>query len=361
VKEKRAMTVLGPVPATALGVTLTHEHLLFDQTPYHSKLSVSEVEKFADATIEMHHLGALRRNAALIPDNGRVDDPDLAAREAAEFKRVGGGTIVDVSCKGLARDPVGLRQVAAETGLNIITGCGYYKAAGHPPDMAERRVEGVAAEFVRELSEGIGDTGVRAGVIGEIATGQPLYVAPRQVWDLTDVPDMLPNEEKVLSAAGRAQAETGAPVSVHIYNYRPNRLAHHALDILADAGADLERVAICHLDTRPDPDYVASIADRGAFVEFDTFGIESYSDSNFSQMARDTDRIELVIETVDRGYVDHILMSQDVCWKTLLVEYGGWGYAHISKHIEPRLRNAGVTDLQIRAMRVSNPARWLAF
>jgi phosphotriesterase-related protein len=172
---------------------------------------------------------------------------------------------------------------------------------------------------------------------------------------------MVPNEEKVLRAAGHAQAETGAPVSVHIYNYRPNRLAHHVLDILADAGADLERVAICHLDTRPDPDYIVSIADRGAFVEFDTFGIEFYSDSAYGQMPRDTDRMELVVETIERGYVDHILMSHDVCWKTLLVEYGGWGYAHISKHIEPRLRDAGVTDQQILAMRVYNPARWLTY
>ncbi len=359
--EKRATTVLGPVPAAALGVTLTHEHLLFDQVRYATQSSVPEEEKFADATVEMHHLGALRRNAGLIPDNARVDDPDLAAREAAEFRRVGGGTIVDVSCNGLGRDPVGLHQIAKETGLNIITCSGYYKAAGHPPDLAERSSEDVAAEFVKELSEGIGSTGIRAGVIGEIGTGQPLYMVPRQVWDLTDLPDVLPNEEKVLRAAGLAQAETGAPVSVHTYNYRPNRLAHHALDILADAGADLERVAICHLDTRPDPDYVASIADRGAFVEFDTFGIESYTDSNFSQMARDTDRIELVVETIERGYVDHILMSHDVCWKTLLVEYGGWGYAHISKHIEPRLRDAGVTDQQIRTMRVSNPARWLVY
>ena len=130
---------------------------------------------------------------------------------------------------------------------------------------------------------GIGDTGIRAGVIGEIATGSPLYEVPRDVWDLRDHEDMVPNEEKVLRAAGRAHIETGAPVSVHIYNYRPNRLAHHALDILSSEGADLERVAICHLDTRPDPDYVASVADRGAFVEFDTFGMEQYNDMNLSQ------------------------------------------------------------------------------
>jgi phosphotriesterase-related protein len=355
--NKQAVTVLGPVDADALGVTLAHEHLLFDQAPYVTQY----LEGFAEAAVEMRHLGMLRRNAGLIPDNARVDDPELAAREATEFARAGGGTIVEVSCNGLARDPAGLRRVATATGLNIITCCGYYKGTGHPPDMAERSVEDVTAELVTELTSGIGDTGIRAGLIGEIGTGGPLYDVPRQVWDLTDQPDMWPTEEKVLRAAGRAQGETGAPVSVHIYNYRPNRLAHHALDVLSEEGANLERVAICHLDTRPDVYYVASIADRGAFVEFDTFGIENYADPGMTQMPRDTDRIQLVLDTIERGYVDHILLSHDVCWKTLLVEYGGWGYAHLTKHIEPRLRDAGTTDGQIRAMRVDNPARWLTF
>jgi phosphotriesterase-related protein len=115
VNEKRAMTVLGPLPAAALGVTLTHEHLLFDYVRYTAQPSVPEEDKFVGATVEMHHLGALRRNARLIRDNGRVDYPDLAAREAAEFRRVGSGTIVEVSCNGLARDPVGLQPVAKQT------------------------------------------------------------------------------------------------------------------------------------------------------------------------------------------------------------------------------------------------------
>ena len=144
------------------------------------------------------------------------------------FKQAGGGTVVEVSSKGLGRDALGLKKIAESSGVNIIAGCGYYKVAGHPPDMAERSVEDVTAEIVRELESGIGDTGIRAGVIGEIATGSPLYDVPRDVWDLRDHEDMVPDEEKVLRAAGRAHIETGAPVSVHIYNYRPNRLAHHA-------------------------------------------------------------------------------------------------------------------------------------
>ena len=358
--EKRAMTVLGPVAADELGTTLTHEHLLFDQIAYVRGPVDAEAAMYDDEKVEIRHLGALRRRPALIPDNGRNYDPYLASREMKLFKEAGGGTVVDVSSKGLGRDALGLKKIAESSDVNIITGCGYYKVAGHPPDMAERSVEDLTAEIVHELESGIGDTGVRPGVIGEIATGSPLYTVPRDVWDLRDHVDMVPNEEKVLRAAGRAQIETGAPVSVHIYNYRPNRMAHHALDILSSEGADLERVAICHLDTRPDPDYVASVADRGAFVEFDTFGMEQYNDIDLTQALRDTERIKLVMDTIERGYVDHILLSQDVCWKTLMVEYGGWGYAHLSKHIEPRLLKAGASAEDIHAMRVANPARWLA-
>ena len=357
---KQVTTVLGPVDADALGVTLTHEHLLYDHIVYVRGPEDVEAGKNAGEFVRLDQLGALHRRASMIADNGRTYDPYLAAREVDRFKAAGGGTVVDVSSRGLGRDAAGLKQIAEITGVNIVTCCGYYKVAGHPPDMSERSVDDVAAEFVRELEVGIDDTGVRAGVIGEIATGAPLYDIPIDVWDLREYEDMVPNEIKVLRASARAHNETGAPISVHIYNYRPNRMAHHALDILESEGANLERVTICHLDTRPDADYVASVADRGAFVEFDTFGMEQYSDAGFSQMPRDLERIQLVVDTIERGYVDHILVSQDICWKMLLVEYGGWGFAHISNHIEPRLRHLGVTEEQIYKIRVANPARWLA-
>ena len=179
--------------------------------------------------------------------------------------------------------------------------------------------------------------------------------------DMTDEPDLGPTEETVLRGAGRANNDLGAPISVHIYNFRPNRLAHHVLDVLEEEGADLTKVAICHMDSRPDIPYITSVADRGAYVEFDTFGIEFYIDGLMSQWARDTERIALVKEMIERGYTKQILLSHDVCWKTLMVKYGGWGYAHISSNIEPRMRYVGISDRDIQTMRVENPARWLAY
>ena len=356
------MTVLGPVAPEQLGVTLPHEHVLFEQRPKLPPPAPEEVTRraLAHAKVEMKYLGLLRRNPAAIRDNAIVDDLDLAAREVLEFKQVGGGTIVDVSCRGLGRDPAGLRAVSALTGVHLVTACGYYTGHFHPPELAARTIDDVAAELVRELTVGIGATGVRAGVIGEIGTGEPLY-RPSSTWDARAEPDLSPSEEKVVRAAGRAQRATGAPVSIHIYNYRPNQLAHHVLDLLAAEGADLEKVVIGHLDTRPDLDYVLSIADRGAYVEFDTFGMEFVLDGSFVQFARDSERIALVVELVRRRYERQVLLSHDVCWKSLLVSYGGYGYAHLSRHIEPWLRHHGLTDGQIRTMRVENPARWLAW
>jgi phosphotriesterase-related protein len=239
------------------------------------------------------------------------------------------------------------------TGVNIVAGCGYYLARSHPPSVAERSVEQLADELIDVIERGFGDTGIRPGIIGEIGLGEPMY-APGHSGD-----EMHPDEAKVLRAAGRAHRRTGLPVSVHIYNYRPNRLALMALDVLADEGVPLDRVIICHLDNRIDVPYAAQVAERGAYCEFDTFGIEAYRDSEGSEYPRDTERILALVQLVQRGLLDRLLLSHDVCTKMQLEAYGGWGYAHLSHYIEPRLRRAGLSDFDIRAMRVENPARVL--
>lgn len=362
-KSKKVMTVLGPVAPKDLGITLTHEHLLLDMSLVGPHDGPSEVTRraMAEQKLEMRHLGVLRRLGASNYDNNRFDDVDLAAQELMEFKKMGGKSLVELSCVGLGRDVVGLRSIAALTGMNIVAPCGHYKGQGHHPSLAKRSIDDIAAEYTKELTEGIGNTGIRAGVIGEIGAGQLLYALPATQMDMRKEKGLGPTEEKALRAAGRVNRDIGAPISVHIYNFRPNRLAHEVLDVLKEEGTDLTKVVISHLDSRPDVDYIVSIADRGAYVEFDTFGIEFYIDGLMSQWARDIERIALVQEMIKRGYTKQVLLSQDVCWKMLLVEYGGWGYAHISRNIEPRMRHAGISEEDIRIMRVENPARWLAY
>lgn len=347
------MTVRGPIPANQLGVTLMHEHLLIDVSYKWRQPEAASLRALAEERITLRNLGYLRRNIGVVKDNLRLLDVDLAAAEALEFKRAGGGTIVDVTTVGIGRDPAALLAIAAQTDLHVITCVGYYLKNSHPPGLAARSVEELAEEMIGEIHAGIGQTGIRPGIIGEIGLGEPMYVAG-QAGD-----EMHSDEEKVLRAAGRAQIATGLPVSVHIYNYRPNRLAHLALDVLEAEGVPPERVVICHLDTRIDVDYAAGVAARGAMVEFDTFGIEAYLDAALSQFPRDTERIAALVELVDRGHLDRLLLSHDVCTKMQLIAYGGWGYAHLSRNIEPRLRQAGLADHEVAALRVDNPRRFL--
>ena len=67
-----------------------------------------------------------------------------------------------------------------------------------------------------------------------------------------------------------------------------------------------------------------------------------------------------LLELLDRGLEDRILLSQDVCSKQQLARYGGFGYAHLSRAIEPTLRERGLTDALLTKLRVTNPARALA-
>jgi phosphotriesterase-related protein len=347
------MTVLGPIDADQLGVTLMHEHLLIDVSYKFQPPTEVTQRALAEQPITLANLGYLRRNIGAVKANFRLDDVDTAAAEALAFKRDGGGTIVDVSPVGIGRDPLALRAIAAQSGVNVVTCTGYYLARSHPAAVAGASIDALADEMIAEIRTGIGRTGIRPGIIGEIGLGEPMYVAGHAG------DEMHRDEEKVLRAAGRAQIATGLPLTLHIYNYRPNRLAHLALDALEEEGVALDRVVIGHLDVRIDVDYAASVAARGAYAEFDTFGIEAYLDSTLSEYPRDTERVAALVELVARGYVDRLLVSHDVCTRMQLVAYGGWGYGHLSRHIEPRLRKAGLSDEQITTIRERNPRRLL--
>jgi phosphotriesterase-related protein len=347
------MTVFGPIDGAELGVTLMHEHLLIDVSYKWQPPTEVTLRALAEQPITLANLGFLRRNIGAVKANFRIDDVDVATSEALAFKREGGGTIVDVSPPGIGRDPRALRAIAAQSGVNIVTCTGFYLARSHPAHVASASIDALANEMIGEIRNGIGDTGIRPGIIGEIGLGEPMYVAGHTG------DEMHADEEKVLRAAGRAQKATGLPLTLHIYNYRPNRLAHMALDALESEGVALDRVIVGHLDVRIDVEYAVSVAARGAYAEFDTFGIEAYLDSSLSEYPRDTERIAALVEVVQRGYAERLLVAQDVCTKMQLSAYGGWGYAHLSRHIEPRLRKAGLSMEQIDTIRIANPRRLL--
>ena len=322
----RVMTVRGPVPAPDLGITLMHEHVFIDLS-FLWDAPTSEWQKpLVDAEITLANRGLLQVDPYVSRRNLVLDDFDVAVAELAPFRQLGGGSVVDLT----------------RTGLHIIAGCGYYTQRAHPPEVATLSESELLERLLVDIANGLGGTDVRPGIIGEIGTSSPVHA----------------DEAKVLRVAAAAQAKTGLAINVHVAIFRREALA--ALDILEAAGADLSRVVISHLDEQPDTAYHQAILERGAYVEYDTFGSESYFDGDGSAEPSDRERVDCLIELLDAGFGDRLLISQDVCTKVQLLKYAGFGYGHILRSILPRLRRRGVDEATVRKLLVENPARVLA-
>jgi phosphotriesterase-related protein len=343
----KVMTVLGPIEPEALGTTLIHEHILFDLSVYHEqRFGPGKAEPLPDEPLGIEHLWVLKNDVARLRDNVHQRSLDIAEAELARFKDAGGSTVVEVSSGGLVPDYAGLADLARRTGLNIIAGTGYYIGASHPPELAAKSVEQVAEEMLRDVREGIPGTGVRAGVLGEIGTTEPLA----------------PTERTVLEATGRVQAQTGTAIVLHPDSvHRTYEQIAGTLDILERAGADLGRVIVSHCDDRLHPNYdsYAKLTARGCTLAFDTFGKQSYYATRKRQYPSDDQRIATIARLVGDGLAGSVTLAHDVCYKTDLTRWGGDGYGHVLRHIVPRLRQAGVSDTAIRQMLVENPRRLL--
>jgi phosphotriesterase-related protein len=218
--------------------------------------------------------------------------------------------------------------------------------ASHPPDMDRRTEDELAREMIADVTTGVGDTGVRSGLIGEIGTTHP--------WT--------ENERKVLRAAIAAQRQTGAPLMIHPGRHpdMPMQLA----EFVQKNGGDLSRTIMCHIcRTISDMRAVIDLAQTGIWLEYDLFGMEnSYYPYNPSfDMPNDGGRMAHVLALIAAGRQDQILMSHDIAYKTSLVKYGGYGYHHLLVNVVPRLRAKGVDDLGLRRLLVENPARAFAF
>jgi phosphotriesterase-related protein len=349
----RVNTVLGAIDPRALGGTMSHVHLTLDISCWYAPPQDPETARIAAKPLGLENLGLARRNGLVVRDNLVQSDVELTIREAAEFKRAGGGALVDMELPGIGRDVAALVRISRATGLHVIASTGWYTQASHPPEVASLDVDALADAMVREIVDGIGDSGVHAGNIGEIGcSGMP------------DTP-CLPDEEKVLRAAARAQARTGASLTVH-----PNGGTHGSretpkhhldfyLDVLEAEGADLGKVYLSHMGF-----YSAEVAKhvlrRGlGFVSYDHFGHEEYYEIVGPGRAfpRDKEEIDAVMRLLEAGHADRVLIGNEIGWKTCYKAYGGWGYAHVYDHIVPWLRDCGASEAQLHAILVENPAR----
>jgi len=342
----KALTVLGAIDAETMGVTLPHEHLLIDFAVMFREPAAASDKALAHQPVSLANLGWVRQNFNANLDNLRLLDEQTALDEIMLFRRAGGQTVVDPTNVSLARDPLALTRLSRMTGLHIVMGAGYYVAAAHPADMDRRSEESIVAEIVREVTLGVGDTGVRAGLSGEIGNS----------WPWTD------NEKKVVRAAVEAQRQTGAPLMMH--PGRDERAPMQIAELIDKHGGDLRRTVMCHIDrTIADERHLDDLAATGMWLEYDLFGLENsyYPYNPDFDMPNDGGRMTQILTLIARGHQDQVLMSHDIAYKSSLTKYGGYGYHHLLVNVVPRLRRKGVDDAGLRQLLADNPRRAFTF
>ncbi|MBM3571792.1 MAG: hypothetical protein FJX52_05435 [Alphaproteobacteria bacterium] len=339
-------TVLGPVTPESLGIAMVHEHLLIDLTCLYSEPGTERELKLAHQPVDLKNLSWIRRYWNSNLDNLRLNDEVVMVGEAAEFRGEGGGTIVEVSNGGLGRDPAGLQRIAKATGLYIVMGSVYYVAPSHPANMDQKTIEEIEEEITRDITVGVGETGIRAGIIGELGCSWPLTI----------------NEKKVLHAGARAQRRTGAPMTIHIGRHEDSPL--EITECLKQAGADLSRTLLSHMDRIwPPLDKLRALARAGMGIGLDTFGQETWI-YPFGRADRLTDaqRVDLIKILIADGFERQVYLSHDVGYKHRLSSYGGSGLAHMLSTVIPHImRRKGISEDIIGKFLVENPARLLAF
>lgn len=303
------MTVRGPVSGQDLGFTLPHEHVYC--TLRHADYRYDVADQFMDEEVMAH--------------------------EVMAFADLGGDTIFDLSVPDNGRSPERLRRLSERTGVHFVMGCGWYRGNYFLPEerIDRRPANDLAEELIREITDGVGDTGIRPGVIGEIGSEKD-WVSPA--------------EERVLRAVARAHKATGLAIGA-LHAIGP--VAPEQLTILEEEDVDMTRVAVAHCDAYPHLRYLLGLIERGVYIMFDNCG-------QFRGLGQFEDRIlGLIVELVDRGLEDRLMLSHDVCKLGQLRIHGGTGFVYLSETFLPALSARGVPDETIRTMTHDNPRRWL--
>ncbi len=311
-------TATGTVDSAELGRVLVHEHVFI--------------------------LGEeFRQNYVDWDEDARVDD---AVEQLDELKSLGIDTILDPTVLGLGRYLPRIQKIAARTDLRIIVATGIYTYNDVPfqfhytgPGLLFDRSEPMVEMFVKDLTEGIADTGVRAGFL-KCAIEEP---------------GLTPGVERVMRAVGKASAQTGAPVTVHTNPHTRSGLV--AQRVLAEEGADLSRVVIGHSGDTTDIEYLTELADAGSLLGMDRFGLDV--------LLPFEDRINTIVELVRRGYLDKIVIAHDAAchidWFDPVAKdqvTPKWNYRHISEDVIPALMAGGLTEDDIETILVRNPRRY---
>lgn len=303
-------TVTGPVDTSDLGFTLMHEHIIVQSPGVKENFPV--FDRQAEIANAVQKLNAARAR--------------------------GVRTMVDLTVADW-RDIPFVKEAVTQTDMQVIVATGLYWEVPHYfGAQSGRSVEYMAGLFVRDITEGIMDTGVKAGIIK----------------CATDEPGVTPDVERVLRAAAKAHRATGVPISTH--THAKSEVGLKQQDIFESEGVNLSRVVIGHSGDTEDTDYLKRICDRGSYIGMDRFGVDLFLGT--------PERVQTIKKMCDSGYAEKMVLSHDAAcyfdWadpailKNLLPR---WHFNHIPDDVIPALREAGVAESDIRTMTVDNPRR----
>ncbi|MEZ4332950.1 MAG: phosphotriesterase-related protein [Myxococcota bacterium] len=272
---------------------------------------------------------------------------DVCVEKIEKLKALGYSSLIDPCPNDLGRDPELAAKVGQATGFHIVIATGLYKQSegGYPywhfRSNFGSQVDEMAELFVRELSEGIGATGIRAGII-KVATG------PHQITDY---------EKTILQAAAKASVATGAPITTHTDLGTMGDAQQH---ILTEAGVPPHRIVIGHSCGTDDHAYHMGIARGGSYLGFDRFGIDA--------LFPDAKRVASLVQLIRAGAGDRVVVSHDSvwCWKGEPIPFermsalsaDAFDPTFFSRKIIPRLRDEGIAEEAIQALLVANPRRF---
>ncbi|TCL60118.1 phosphotriesterase-related protein [Kineothrix alysoides] len=296
-------TVLGDILPGELGVTMCHEHISMD---------LSHVRQDKDSVFR---------------------DRELILAELTKLKDFGGKSVVEVTSADMGRKIDDLVYYSTQLGINIIASTGAYLKPYHNEWILNSPIDEIARYFIKEITTGVEDTNIKAGIIAEIATsGEVIYES----------------EKKVFYAAGLASAATGCAVSTHC-DMGANGISQ--IDMLIKAEADPKKIILGHIDLAEDIEYQVELLERGVNIAYDTIGKVTY--------LPDTIRARNLVKLIDQGYEDRLLLSQDVSRISYMTAYGGKGYTAVLGCFVDMLEEMGVSQERLCKLLIENPARIL--
>jgi phosphotriesterase-related protein len=332
-------TVLGPIAPEQLGPTSMHEHLLSDLSIW-----AKPPRELPPAGVPMGpELAAyLRWNALSLPQNLVLDDPDVAAAELAYVRAAGASAVVELTHEGMGRRIDELPEISRRAGVHVCVGAGFYVEETMPARVRDAGIDELAEILVAQLTDGIGASGIKPALLGEIGTSWPITAA----------------EWRLVRAAGRAGARTGAAVYMHLSFRGMGGTA--VLAALMEEGMPADRVVIGHLDERWDRGYHREIAQAGAVLGYDTFGSDFYYGSPALRNPTDAERLEMVEWLLSEGFGSQLIIGADVWTQANLRRNGGNGYDHLFRRIAPAIADLADGDTTVvDTILVHNPRRLL--